>query len=43
MSFLGCPNGFGKKTGKEEQNSGGGKVSFDNFKPRSISVKNNTG
>ncbi len=43
MSFLGCPNGFGKKKGKEEQNSGGGKVSFDNFKPRSISVKNNTG
>lgn len=43
MSFLGCPNGFGKKTEKEEQNSDGEKVSFENFQTRSISVKNNTG
>lgn len=44
MSFFGCQNSLGK--GEEKKGSGdkgkGSAVSFENFKTRSISVKNNT-
>lgn len=48
MSFFSCKNAAGDDSGSSQQNSGGGNnsstiVSFDNFKTRSVSVKNNTG